>query len=123
MKRNIFGNPKLGAILHYIHKYSNEHKFPPCIREIRADCDISSTSVVNYYLDHLVKEGYLTREKFIFRGLGLTQKGFAYVGVKMIECPVCGSHVEQSAISGKHPTKADNRRSVNLVGVTGLTLE
>lgn len=59
-------------ILDFIASYQREHKHPPSIREIGENCDISSTSVVNYYLDQLEKEGLLERDRKISRGMRLT---------------------------------------------------
>jgi repressor LexA len=58
-------------ILDFIQEYQREHKHPPSIREIGEYCDISSTSVVNYYLDQLEKSGYIERDRKISRGLRL----------------------------------------------------
>lgn len=59
-------------ILDFIASYQREHKHPPSIREIGEHCDISSTSVVNYYLDQLEKSGHLERDRKISRGMRLT---------------------------------------------------
>ncbi|MCX6057893.1 MAG: transcriptional repressor LexA [Chloroflexi bacterium] len=59
-------------ILEFIASYQREHKHPPSIREIGLHCDISSTSVVNYYLDQLEKSGHLERDRKISRGMRLT---------------------------------------------------
>ena len=59
-------------ILDFIASYQREHKHPPSIREIGEYCDISSTSVVNYYLDQLEKNGHLERDRKISRGMRLT---------------------------------------------------
>ena len=55
-------------ILGFIQEYQNKHKHPPSIREIGEYCDISSTSVVNYYLDQLEKSGHIERDRKISRG-------------------------------------------------------
>jgi repressor LexA len=59
-------------ILDFIASYQREHKHPPSIREIGEHCAISSTSVVNYYLDQLEKSGHLERDRKISRGMRLT---------------------------------------------------
>jgi|SRR5271157_125948 len=59
-------------ILEFIQEYQSKHKHPPSIREIGENCDISSTSVVNYYLDQLEKNGYIERDRKISRGLRVT---------------------------------------------------
>ena len=74
-------------ILDFIASYQREHKHPPSIREIGEHCDISSTSVVNYYLDQLEKSGYLERDRKISRGMRLT--GNTPLG-DMLRVPVLG---------------------------------
>ena len=74
-------------ILDFIASYQREHKHPPSIREIGLHCDISSTSVVNYYLDQLEKNGHLERDRKISRGMRLT--GNTPLG-DMFRVPVLG---------------------------------
>lgn len=59
-------------ILDFIQDYQRKFKHPPSIREIGLSCDISSTSVVNYYLDQLEKSGHIERDRKISRGVRLT---------------------------------------------------
>jgi repressor LexA len=59
-------------ILDFIADYQRDYKHPPSIREIGEACDISSTSVVNYYLDQLEKSGNIERDRKISRGVRLT---------------------------------------------------
>ena len=59
-------------ILDFIADYQREYKHPPSIREIGEHCGISSTSVVNYYLDQLEKSGDIERDRKISRGVRLT---------------------------------------------------
>jgi repressor LexA len=59
-------------ILDFIQEYQRKYKHPPSIREIGQSCGISSTSVVNYYLDQLEKSGSIERDRKISRGVRLT---------------------------------------------------
>ncbi|MGZ9225016.1 MAG: transcriptional repressor LexA, partial [Anaerolineales bacterium] len=52
--------------------YQRENKYPPSIREIGEKTGISSTSVVNYYLDQLEKKGLIERDRKISRGVRLS---------------------------------------------------
>ena len=74
-------------ILDFIASYQREHKHPPSIREIGEHCDISSTSVVNYYLDQLEKSGHIERDRKISRGMRLT--GNTPLG-DMLRVPMAG---------------------------------
>lgn len=63
-------------ILAVLEKYQAESGYPPSIREIGKQTGISSTSVVNYYLNQLEEEGYIERDRKISRGVRLV-KNFA----------------------------------------------
>ncbi len=58
-------------ILEYLDEYQVKYGYPPSIREIGEKTGITSTSVVNYYLDQLEKSGYIERESHISRGIRL----------------------------------------------------
>jgi repressor LexA len=59
------------AMLTYIEDFITSNGFPPTIREIGEACNIPSTSVVNYNLNRLEREGYITREGKVSRGIRL----------------------------------------------------
>ncbi|MFA9490543.1 MAG: transcriptional repressor LexA [Anaerolineales bacterium] len=61
-------------MLDFILQFSEENGYPPSIRQIGKNVGISSTSVVNYNLNRLVEEGYLSRDQKVSRGLRLTEK-------------------------------------------------
>jgi len=58
-------------ILEVLERYSNQNGYPPSIREICDKADISSTSVVNYYLNQLEESGYIERDGRVSRGIRL----------------------------------------------------
>jgi len=89
-------------ILDFIASYQREHKHPPSIREIGEHCNISSTSVVNYYLDQLEKTGHIERDRKISRGMRLT--GNTPLG-DMFRVPILG--VIQAGEPIPVPTNAD----------------
>jgi len=59
------------AMLTYIEDFITSNGYPPTIREIGEACNIPSTSVVNYNLNRLEREGYITREGKVSRGIRL----------------------------------------------------
>ncbi len=67
------------SILEVLQRYNEESGYPPSIREICTEADISSTSVANYYLERLEKLGYIERDRHVSRGLRL-KKFFNEVG-------------------------------------------
>ena len=61
-------------VLEFLTDYQAKYGRPPSIREIGEKVKISSTSVVNYYLDQLKKMGYPERDDRVSRGVRLTDK-------------------------------------------------
>lgn len=83
-------NERHKKILEVLERFQNEHGYPPSIREMGRMADISSTSVVNYYLDQLEEMGYIERDRRISRGVRLAnslattvEKSFQQVGEKV----------------------------------------
>lgn len=60
-------------ILEVLERYQDDVGYPPSIREIGKETNISSTSVVNYYLNQLEEEGYIERDRKISRGVRLVK--------------------------------------------------
>jgi len=60
-------------ILDVLQEFQNSSGYPPSIREICDHADISSTSVVNYYLDQLQEMGYIERDGRVSRGIRLVK--------------------------------------------------
>ncbi|MEJ2557936.1 MAG: transcriptional repressor LexA [Anaerolineae bacterium] len=60
-------------ILEFIKSFTLDNGYPPTIREIGQAVNISSTSVVNYNLNALQKEGHIMRDRTVSRGIRLAQ--------------------------------------------------
>jgi len=58
-------------ILEVLERFQEQSGYPPSIREICDKTSISSTSVVNYYLEQLEEMGYIERDRRISRGVRL----------------------------------------------------
>jgi repressor LexA len=67
-------------ILQVIDSYREEHGYAPSYREICAQTDITSTSMVNYYLEQLEEMGYIEREDNISRSLKISKSAANAVG-------------------------------------------
>ena len=63
------------AILEFINEFLEQNGYPPSIRDIGTAVAISSTSVVNYNLKILEREGYISRDPEVSRGLRLVGHG------------------------------------------------
>ena len=66
---------KQRRILDFIREFIDEHDYPPSIRQIQEACDISSTSVVDYNLRILEKQGYIRRDREVSRAIELLELG------------------------------------------------
>lgn len=75
-KRSQGIGPRHTKILVFMERYQKHVGYPPSIREICEETNISSTSVVNYYLDQLENWGYIKREKNISRGITMLKDAF-----------------------------------------------
>ena len=62
---------KQKQILAFLRHFREEKDYPPTIRDIVKACSISSTSVVDYNLKILEKEGYIRRDREVSRGIEL----------------------------------------------------
>lgn len=58
-------------IVRFIEGFTHRHGYPPSIREIGQAVGISSTSVVNYNLNILQREGFIRRDREVSRGIRL----------------------------------------------------
>jgi len=61
-------------ILRAIRDFVDENGYPPSIRQLCELADISSTSVASYNLDILQREGYITRDPEVSRGIRLVEE-------------------------------------------------
>jgi repressor LexA len=67
-------------ILEMVDKFQRKAGYPPAIREICNQTGISSTSVVNYYLDQLQEMGYIERDEGVSRGIRLQEPAYEIIG-------------------------------------------
>ena len=68
-KRKLSGRQE--RMVEFIREFMQENAIPPTVRDIQKACDISSTSVVDYNLRLLQKDGYLRRKPDVARGIEL----------------------------------------------------
>lgn len=62
------------SMLDYIEQFLEENTFPPTIRDIQRDLNISSTSVVDYNLNILEQRHLIRRNRNISRGIELVNR-------------------------------------------------
>jgi len=70
-------SPRQQKITDFIYRFWEDKGYPPTIRDIVAGCGISSTSVVDYNLNILEKQGYIRRHREVSRGIELVSRSLA----------------------------------------------
>lgn len=79
---------KQRKILDFVRHFWLSSSYPPTVRDILNGCNISSTSVVDYNLDILEREGYIRRHPGISRGIELVSDSSAVI--RNLKIPVIG---------------------------------
>jgi len=80
---------KQTRILDYIRGFIEDHDYPPSIRQIQEACDISSTSVVDYNLRILEKQGHIRRDREVSRAIEVLQGGRR--APRVVPVPIIGT--------------------------------
>jgi len=65
---------KRKRVLDFIAAFIEEKNYPPSFRDIGNGCGISSTSVVQYYVKVLERDGFIHRDHDVSRGITVTRK-------------------------------------------------
>lgn len=76
------------SILDFIVSFSDDHTYPPTIREIQEGLGISSTSVVDYNLKVLEQNDHIRRNRNISRGIELVNRPEQRRGI--VNIPIIG---------------------------------
>jgi repressor LexA len=79
---------KQQGIIEYIRRFLGHNGFPPTVRDIAHGCGVSSTSVVDYNLRILEREGYIRRRRDVSRGIEMLDRA-TFPGA-MVPVPVIG---------------------------------
>lgn len=62
---------KQRSILAFINEFIERHGYSPSVREVAENCDINSSTVAQYHLNILEREGYINRSRKVFRSIAL----------------------------------------------------
>jgi repressor LexA len=82
-------SPRQLGIMEFVRRFVAENSLPPTVRDIQTACGISSTSVVDYNLRLLQRDGYLNRRPDVARGIELLdEEGRPTSGIRPI--PIVG---------------------------------
>ena len=106
---------KQQKIIEFIRRFRTERHYPPTVRDIVSGCGISSTSVVDYNLDILEREGLIRRHSGISRGIELLSGPGAEGGRKI---PVIGQIAAGKPIPVPSEDTWDSTASAETIEVT-----
>ena len=78
-------------ILECIRDFIQERGYPPTVRDIARELEISSTSVVDYHLKRLEQARWIERDPRSSRGIRLTAAGARWLGFgEVVSVPLLG---------------------------------
>lgn len=80
-----------GDVLDFIKNYIVSHGYPPTVREIGADLNISSPATVHAHLEHLVEKGFIKKDDSKNRAIELLcENEFEIKNEEVIKVPLLG---------------------------------
>ncbi len=104
-------------IIDFIRSFLVDRGYPPSIRDILGGCGLSSTSVVNYNLTILEREGYIRRHRSVSRGIELIDRssdlGYCF------QVPIIGQIAAGEPIPVPAPDTWDVTASAETLEVAG----
>ncbi len=103
-------------IIDFTHRFWEDRGYPPTIRDILNGCGISSTSVVDYNLNILEREGYIHRHPEVSRGIELLARSSAR-GYRL-QVPIIGQIAAGEPIPVPTPDTWDVTASLETLEVT-----
>ena len=103
-------------IIDFIRRFLTDRQYPPTIRDIVTGCGLSSTSVVNYNLKILEREGYIRRHPEVSRGI-VVPSGSPAMGRRVL-VPVIGQIAAGEPIPVPTPDTWDVTASSETLEVT-----
>jgi repressor LexA len=116
----VFGMRVLSAkqqrIIDFIHRFLLERGYPPTVRDILNGCGISSTSVVDYHLKILEREGYIRRHREVSRGIELLSRSLD--SLSRVQVPIIGQIAAGEPIPVPTPDTWDITAAAETLEVT-----
>jgi len=107
---------KQQKIIDFIRRFLSDRQYPPTIRDIVTGCGLSSTSVVNYNLKILEREGYIHRHPEVSRGIVIPPQSPA-IGRRVL-VPIIGQIAAGEPIPVPTPDTWDVTASSETLEVT-----
>lgn len=107
---------KQGRILQFLNGFLDDHGYPPTVRDIQYGCDISSTSVVDYNLQILQRDGHIRRSPDISRGIEVVGRDRSAIArfPGPVRVPILGAIAAGQPLPVISDVSADSAESVEL---------
>lgn len=107
---------KQERILQFLNGFLDDHGYPPTVRDIQYGCDISSTSVVDYNLQILQRDGHIRRSPDISRGIEVVGRDRSAVArfPGPVRVPILGAIAAGQPLPVISDVSLDNAESVEL---------
>jgi len=86
-------SPKRKQIIDFITKFIQEKDYSPAVRDVVEGCGISSSSVAQYHLNVLEREGYIRRGREVARSIGLVKKDTGLTTVPLLGAIAAGEPI------------------------------
>ncbi len=109
-------SPKQQKILQFIREFMRKKDYPPSIRDIQVGCAISSTSVVDYNLRALERQGVIRRDPDISRAIELLDGGRRRA--RIVEVPLLGTIAAGAPIPVPEADTFSEAASAEMIPVT-----
>ncbi len=103
-------------IVDFIYGFLLDNGYPPTVRDIQSGCGISSTSVVDYHLKVLEKEGHIRRHPEVSRGIELLTMSLA--SLSRVQVPIIGQIAAGEPIPVPAPDTWDVTAAAETMEVT-----
>src|SRR6266508_2267920 len=102
-------------ILSYIEDFVHDHGYPPAIRQIQEQLDISSTSVVAYNMKALETKGLLKRQGKVSRGITIPQTTTVRLNTRgFTQVPLLGVITAGQPLPDPEDTSGDSAETIDV---------
>ena len=71
-------------IIDFIEEFIEKHDYSPSVRDVARGCGIASSTVAQYHLNFLEREGYISRDRKVSRSISLPKRQFDFTTVPLL---------------------------------------
>ena len=71
-------------VIDFIEEFIERHDYSPSVRDVASGCSIASSTVAQYHLKILEREGYISRDRKVSRSISLPKRQSDFVTVPLL---------------------------------------